>query len=280
MTRDRPASLTGAASAPRQKRFSLIRARPLGQRLTRADLRRAIIFSSIARLGMWLAGATMRLRTVNEPKMAAYRQLGPGPLLIALWHGDFFPIFKYASHSGTYIFVSRSPDGEILARVAEAAGFRTVRGSPTRGATKAMIELVRVVRGGADAAVAVDGPKGPRLVVKAGIVLLAKMTGCPIVPVGAALSRYKQFASWDQFRMPLPFARALLVGGTPIRVPADASDELLETRRVELQVSLLALRDSARELVARGGFRRAERPRGFALFGPASPPDSAHRVRK
>ncbi len=273
MTGDSSASLNRAASQSRDKRLSLTRGHPSGGHLTRADLRRAAIFGTIARLGMWLAASTMRLRTVNEPKMAGYRRLGPGPLLFALWHGDFFPIFKYASHSGTYIVVSRSPDGEILARVAEAAGFRTVRGSPTRGATRAMVDLVRVVRGGADAAIAVDGPKGPGLVVKAGIVLLAKKTGCPIVPLGAGLSRYKQFASWDRFRMPLPFARVLLYAGTPIRVPADASDQLLETHRVELQATLLELREKARELVGPAGFRRAEIPRGFASFASTSSPD-------
>ena len=278
MTGDNPASPNLATSGSRDKRFSLTRARPSAGRLTPADLRRAAIFGTVARLGMWLAGSTMRLRTVNEPKMAGYRRLGPGPLLFAMWHGDFFPIFRYASHSGTYIVVSRSPDGEILARVSEAAGFRTVRGSPTRGATRAMVDLVRVVRSGADAAIAVDGPKGPALVVKAGIILMARKTGCPIVPLGAALSRYKQFASWDRFRLPLPFARALVIGGTPIRVPGDASDQLLEARRVELQASLLELREKARELVGPAGFRRAEIPRGFASF--TSSPDEDHRVRK
>jgi lysophospholipid acyltransferase (LPLAT)-like uncharacterized protein len=128
-----------------------------------------------------------------------------------------------------------------------------------------------VVRGGADSAIAVDGPRGPALEVKAGVVLLAKKTGCPILPLGAALSRYKEFASWDRFRLPLPFARAVVIGGTPIRVPGDASGQLLETRRVELQASLLELRGQARELVGPAGFRQAEIPRGFASF--TSSPD-------
>ena len=200
MTGDNPASPTPAPSEPTEKRFSLTRARPSGRHLTRADLRRAAFFGTMARLGMWLAGSTMRMRTINEPKMAGYRRLGPGPLLYAMWHGDFFPIFRYASHSGTYIVVSRSADGEILARVVEAAGFRTVRGSSTRGATRAMVDLIRVVCSGADAAIAVDGPKGPRLVVKAGIILLAKKTGCPIVP------RVHQYSGY-------PLRRALLESG-------------------------------------------------------------------
>ncbi len=127
-----------------------------------------------------------------------------------------------------------------------------------------MVDLANVVKGGADAAIAVDGPKGPRHVAKPGIVLLAKLTGCPIVPLGGALSRYKQFSSWDRFRLPIPPSRAVAIAGTPIQVPADASTELIEARRAELEATLLSLRDQADELVAGERFTQAERPRGFA----------------
>ncbi len=256
-----------SADSPR-KRVSLTRARPSGGQLTAADHRRAFIFAAVARVVLWSLGATTRLRTVNEPKLSGYRKLGPGPLLFALWHGDYFPIFRYARHSRLYIVVSRSPDGEILARILAAAGYRTVRGSTSRGATRAMIDLARVVKSGADAAIAVDGPKGPAFAAKAGIILLGKMTGCPIVPLGAALSRYKQFASWDRFRLPLPPARALVTAGDPILVPGDASTELIQSRRAELEASMLALRDRAYELVAKDRFRQAERPRGFGSSRP------------
>ena len=127
-----------------------------------------------------------------------------------------------------------------------------------------MIDLANVVKGGGDAGIAVDGPKGPRHVAKPGIVLLAKLTGCPIIPLGGALSRYKQFASWDRFRLPIPPTRAVAIAGTPIQVPADASAELIEARRAELEASLLSLRDRAQESFAGDQFRQAERPRGFA----------------
>ncbi len=222
------------------------------------------MFSRVGRLVLWTLCLSTRLRTVNELKLPGFRRLGPGPLLFALWHGDYFPIYQYARQSRLYIIVSRSPDGEILARVLKAAGYRTVRGSPSRGATRAMVDLANVVKGGADAAIAVDGPRGPLYVAKPGIVLLAKLTGCPIVPLGGALSRYKQFSSWDRFRLPIPPSRAVAIAGTPIQIPVDASTELIETRRAELEAALLSLRDQAHEFVARERFKQAERPRGFA----------------
>ncbi len=242
----------------------MFRARPSGGELTAADHRRAAVFSTVGRLVLWTLCISTRLRVVNELKLPGFRRLGPGPLLFALWHGDYFPVFQYARQSRLYIIVSRSPDGEILARVLKAAGYRTVRGSTSRGATRAMVDMANVVKGGADAAIAIDGPRGPRHVAKPGIVLLAKLTGCPIVPLGAALSRYKQFSSWDRFRLPIPPSRAVAIAGTPIQVPADASAELIETRRAELEASLLSLRGRAHEFLARDRFKQAERPRGFA----------------
>ena len=242
----------------------MFRARPSGGELTAADHRRAAVFSTVGRLVLWTLCISTRLRVVNELKLPGFRRLGPGPLLFALWHGDYFPVFQYARQSRLYIIVSRSPDGEILARVLRAAGYRTVRGSTSRGATRAMIDMANVVKGGADAAIAIDGPRGPRHVAKPGIVLLAKLTGCPIVPLAGALSRYKQFSSWDRFRLPIPPSRAVAIAGAPIQVPADASRDLIETRRAELQASLLSLRQEAQESLATDRFRQAERPRGFA----------------
>jgi lysophospholipid acyltransferase (LPLAT)-like uncharacterized protein len=242
----------------------MVRARPSRGELNAADHRRAAVFSTICRFALWTLCHTTRLRTVNEPELPSFRQLGPGPLLFALWHGDYFPIYQYARQSRLYIVVSRSPDGEILARILAAAGYRTVRGSTSRGATRAMIDLAKVVKGGADAAVAVDGPKGPRDVAKPGIVLLAKLTGCPIVPLGGALSRYKQFSSWDRFRLPIPPSRAVALAGSPIQVPPDATSEVIEARRAELEASLLSLRDQAHQWLAKDRFGQAERPRGFA----------------
>jgi len=247
-----------------KKSFSMVRARPSRGELTAKDHRRAAVFSTFCRLVLWTLCRSTRLRTVNEPKLPSFRRLGPGPLLFALWHGDYFPIYQYARQSRLYIVVSRSPDGEILARILKAAGYRTVRGSTSRGATRAMVDLARVVKGGADAAIAVDGPKGPRHVAKPGIVLLAKLTGCPIIPLGGALGRSHQFSSWDRFQLPIPPSRAIAIAGSPIQVPADASTEIIEARRAGLEASLLSLREQAQQWLAKDRFQQAERPRGFA----------------
>jgi lysophospholipid acyltransferase (LPLAT)-like uncharacterized protein len=251
----------GGAAA--RKRFSLTRARPSDERLSRGDRLRATVFSTAVRSAVWAIEKTLRHRSVGEAAMASYRRLGPGSLLFAMWHGDYFPIFSYARDSDVCVVVSRSPDGEILARLLARHGYRVVRGSNTRGATRAVIDLARAVEEGRDAAIAVDGPRGPVDEAKPGIVLLAKVTGCPIVPLGAGMSRRKRFASWDRFQLPLPFSRTVIAVGSAIQVPPDAGPELIEQKRVELQQALMDLRHRAREL-ARAHFNRADRPPGFA----------------
>ncbi|MHC4209886.1 MAG: lysophospholipid acyltransferase family protein [Planctomycetota bacterium] len=248
---------------PARKRFSLTRARPSDERLSRGDRMRAAVFSAAAQCAVWVIEKTLRHRSVGEAVMASYRRLGPGSLLFAMWHGEYFPIFSYARDSGVCVFVSRSPDGEILARLLTRHGYRVVRGSNTRGATRAVIDLARAVDEGRDAAIAVDGPRGPVDEAKPGIVLLAKVTGCPIVPLGAGMSCCKRFASWDRFQLPLPFSRSVIAVGNPIQVPPDATAELIEQKRREIEHELMGLRHRARDLAC-AHFTRADRPLGFA----------------
>lgn len=265
---EQPTTLTA------RKRFSPTRARPAGGSLNAADRRRAAVVAALGRATAWVVGYTMRLRTFGEERLAGFRRLGSGPLLFALWHGDFFPIFHYGRGHGICVVVSRSLDGEALARVLRHTGYRTVRGSTSRGATRAMIDLARVVRSGTDAAIAVDGPRGPRQRAKPGIVLLAKITGCPIVPLGVGMNRCKQFASWDRFRLPAPVSRVVIATDEAIQVPPDATTDVLADKRRELEASLLALRDRAQKLVEPDAFRHAERPKGFACSRIAPRPQS------
>ena len=127
-------------SRPGRKGISLTRARPLGKRLTRADRMRAAVFSTAVGSMLWVIEKTVRHRSVGEAPIRSYRRLGPGGLLFALWHGDFFPIFSYSGNAGVCVIVSRSPDGEILARLLTGRGYCVVRGSNTSGATRAIFQ--------------------------------------------------------------------------------------------------------------------------------------------
>jgi lysophospholipid acyltransferase (LPLAT)-like uncharacterized protein len=133
---------------------------------------------------------------------------------------------------------SQSFDGEYIARFIQRYGFGAARGSSTRGAVGAIVEMVRLMRRGCPTGLTIDGPKGPRYIAKMGAVLLAKKTGQPIMPFTITAKSFWEVKSWDAFQVPKPFTRALTQIAEPIFVPSDADEGTLNAKRDELQSAL------------------------------------------
>jgi lysophospholipid acyltransferase (LPLAT)-like uncharacterized protein len=100
----------------------------------------------------------------------------------------------------------------------------------------------------------VDGPRGPALQVKPGVLFATSRAGLALLPLGVAVDRTWALRSWDGHRIAKPFAKIALVIGEEIRVPEDASQEELATRwTAVLQAALQRVEEEARrELAARG----------------------------
>jgi len=126
-------------------------------------------------------------------------------------------------------------------------GLGVVRGSSSRGGAEALRALTAAVRAGEDVAVVPDGPRGPRERVQPGVLLLAALTGAPVVPFGFAARPARRLASWDRFMVPLPFARAAVVFGKPLAIARDAERE---TARADLERALREVTNCADRLVA------------------------------
>lgn len=163
------------------------------------------------------------------------------------WHNRVFLSTYFWRHRGVVVMTSQSFDGEYIARFIQRFGFGAARGSSTRGAIGALVEMVRLMKAGQPAGFTIDGPKGPRYVAKMGAVLLAKKTGHPILPFTIATKRYWQANSWDHFQVPKPFTKALLRIAPPMFVPADLDDESLTHKRDELQTVLDELNQRGEE---------------------------------
>ncbi|MEX2215708.1 MAG: lysophospholipid acyltransferase family protein [Phycisphaeraceae bacterium] len=174
---------------------------------------------------------------------------GGKPLLFGLWHGTCLPILYYWRGKGTCVITSRSADGQILSRILNGFGYMTVAGSSSRGGIQALINTLDVVRGGVDASIALDGPRGPLHVAKPGIILLAKLTGRPIVVVTACAKRYRRFRSWDRFRLPGLFTKVTFTTTDPIYVPNDADHDMIEAKRAELEQSLRRIQQEVDDFV-------------------------------
>lgn len=185
-----------------------------------------------------LLGRTWNFRVLNRAVLR--ERVGSGrPVLVACWHQMIFPGAVFFRDLRAVIMVSRSRDGELIARVISRLGFRSVRGSSSRGGGEALHEMVELVRGGAQAAVMVDGPRGPAREPKAGIVVAAARTGAPLVPMGCRARPALFGRNWDRTMIPLPFSTIVLSFGEPVEVAADASSEAIDAARERLRTSLL-----------------------------------------
>ena len=146
--------------------------------------------------------------------------------------------YLYGKRHRVWVMASRHRDGELVSRYVQGFGFRPVRGSTTRGGSVALRRLARRLKSGEEVAVIPDGPRGPRYVVQPGVITLGKISGVPIVPMSVGHGRGWTLKSWDEFRIPAPFSRAVAIFGEPIRVPPDADRAVQEDLRKQLERSL------------------------------------------
>lgn len=153
---------------------------------------------------------------------------GKEPCLYAMWHAHQCCIHGLQNRAKTNVLISRSKDGEVIARVVGKWGFKLIRGSKgKRGAVEATMNMVSALKGGENCAMMVDGPRGPAKVVKDGVVKIARMAGVPIVPIYWYSNNFNWFRlpSWDGLRMPILDVRLINLYGEPIYITPDISDE-------------------------------------------------------
>jgi lysophospholipid acyltransferase (LPLAT)-like uncharacterized protein len=178
---------------------------------------------------------------------AEFLRARSGPVIFCIWHNrlalSMAAYRRYARREQPECrmaaLVSASKDGAFLASVLERFGVQPVRGSTSRRGPQALLELTGWAERGYDLAITPDGPRGPRYVVKEGVIALAQLTGLPIVPVSCNLRRKASMKSWDKFQIPLPFSSCEVFFCKPFLVPRELSEPQRESLRSELQRMLL-----------------------------------------
>jgi lysophospholipid acyltransferase (LPLAT)-like uncharacterized protein len=165
---------------------------------------------------------TLRVRVHGAQVLSACEE---GPRVLAFFHGTQLMLHGLPRERRTCVMVSHSRDGDVQASALATLGFDVVRGSSSRGGTRALATIVRRLRQPrTDAVFAVDGPRGPQGVVKRGALMAAARAGARVIPVGAsARRRFVLDRAWDQFVLPWPFTRVDIVLGEPIEPGEDAA---------------------------------------------------------
>jgi lysophospholipid acyltransferase (LPLAT)-like uncharacterized protein len=163
-----------------------------------------------------------------------------------MWHKDLLTALHFFRRTRIVVMVSRSKDGELVARALHRLGYRTVRGSSSAGGAAALLELTRMVRDGWTAAIVADGPRGPARIFKMGAVIAAKESGVPLIPMGFHATPAWTFRNWDGTMIPKPFSRIAVAFGEPSAVPLEATREECERIRSAQELRMAELESLCR----------------------------------
>lgn len=210
------------------------------------NLREFLIFRFLPSLGRWytfLLAKTYRIKIFNWER---YQRLADPKqnILFCVWHENLlicpFLYVNTLKRNNVVGMVSRSIDGEIISQFLHRFGWKSVRGSSSRGGAVALIQMAEEMQQGRDGIMIPDGPRGPARKIKPGIIKVAQVTGVPILPCAMDVRRKVRLKSWDRLRIPFPFNSVAGAVGEPILVPPDASEAQQEELRRRLEEEMRA----------------------------------------
>lgn len=190
-------------------------------------IRNRFINRLLAQVATWLLRAYYLTARVDQrrivPGATPYESpVGSARYCFCLWHDAIVTcLFGSRIHKLSGL-ISRHQDGTYLSDAATMVGLTPVRGSTSRGGAEAIKQLIDQPE--LHVCITPDGPRGPRRVMKEGVVYLASRTGRPIVPTSVTASSYWSLpGNWSDMLIPKPFSKVLLLAGPPIEVPRNAT---------------------------------------------------------
>ena len=166
------------------------------------------------------------------------------PFIVAFWHGRLFMSATAWHFERPFnMVISEHPDGQLISGTVKHLGISTISGSTTRGGSKVLRQLLRSLKKGECTGITPDGPRGPRMRAKKGVVEAAKISGVPIVPLTYSATPSWLFSSWDRLMIPFPFATGIVKWGDPVYVPpdSDATDIKNFTNTIEIGLNQITM---------------------------------------
>ena len=188
--------------------------------------------------------ATYRYKIIGIEHRRAAEAKFPA-ICLALWHEQILAVaYGHKGQSKFCPVVSASADGEMVAFTCKRLGFSPVRGSTHRDGAIAKRDLLDALANGEWGAISVDGPKGPRRIVKRGIIDIAAARNAGIIPTIAIADRAWYLPTWDQVCIPKPFARITLAYAAAICPMIHNHRDIIEYRNI-VRTKMLELEQMA-----------------------------------
>ena len=220
----------------------------------------AAIAAFLIRLYLRLLNATSSKTIVGRDRFDVALAQGRGVILV-FWHGRLMlaPFIRHETDADVHMLISLHRDGEIIARAVDGFGIKFIRGSSANprkpGKSKhgaaAVAAMLSALENGDIVAITPDGPRGPAETVQEGALRIAQRSGAAILAGGISSSRGPHLKSWDRFLMATPFTRLTYVAGEPLFIPKDATDEMIENFRHDLQNRLVEATAKADQIAGR-----------------------------
>ncbi|MDO9384833.1 MAG: glycosyltransferase N-terminal domain-containing protein [Hyphomicrobiaceae bacterium] len=246
-------------------------------------------------LGGYIAWVDRTSRVVSDPPDAPAALRAGHPAIVASWHGQFMMLVtQWPKELRVGAMVARHGDAELIGKALGRYNVELIRGAGAgqrkrdRGGAQALRAAVKALQSGVSFVMTADVPPGPARRCGEGIILLARLSGRPILPVAAASSRYHALKTWSRMTINMPYSTMGYVVGSPIFVPADADAQVMERKRLEVEASLNAATQRAYSLAGadparatppaagaagngRGKFKLAAYRTGTSLMRPLAP---------
>ena len=231
-------------------------------------MRRLLRSAPLHRLLCWLIHLyirfvywTSRWTVEGEAVPRGLRDAGR-PFILAFWHGRLLMIpMAWQNLAPMHMLISGHRDGRIIADAVRYFGVDSIAGSSNQGGMGALRAMIRHVKEGDCVGITPDGPNGPAMRATSGIVIAAKISRAPIIPITYATRWRWVLGTWDRFHLPLPWSRGVFLWGEPIVVPPNLDDSEIENWRWRIEERMIAQTAEAdrrvgREAIAPGTMER------------------------
>ena len=169
--------------------------------------------------------------------------------LFCFWHGIYIAIFPILEGYRASVITNRSKRGNIIAEISKNFGYQSIQipDKPHHGALSLLEEALSRTKA---VGIAVDGPLGPRHLVKNGVIRIASDIRFDLLPVSIYSQRKIVLKKrWDRMEIPLLFTKISLVFGKPIKVPPKLNPDQVQTWAVNLAEAMTRLDKKAEYMI-------------------------------
>ena len=191
------------------------------------------LFTAVRAFGLYLAMQSicrsLRFKIEGQASLDQLKTSGQN-VIFAVWHQATFVMFFLYRYQKACVVTTPEPRGKVLAKVAAWMGYLNITlplQSDNLEAARGFIQMLKTIKKGHDAVIAVDGPGGPPFEVKPGIFFLSEKSGIPIIPIGVSAPRkLSLWWRWDRYFIPLPFSTIKIKVGLPLKPPENSRSDL------------------------------------------------------